>query len=120
MKYLIMIYGNRELWESFSAEERAELIAAHDAFNEEFRQTGELLGAYGLGDVEQARTVRVRDEMPVISDGPYLETKEYMSSFCLLDVESDERALEITARIPAANFISVELWPVLHEAGVEM
>ena len=120
MKYLIMIYGNRELWESFSAEERAELIAAHDAFNEEFRHTGELLGAYGLGDVEQARTVHVHDEMPVISDGPYLETKEYMSSFCLLDVESDERALEITARIPAANFISVELWPVLHEAGVEM
>jgi hypothetical protein len=120
MKYLIMIYGNRELWESFSAEEWAEIVAAHDAFNEEFRKTGELLGAYGLGDVEQARTVRVHDEMPVISDGPYLETKEHMGSFCLLDVESEERALEIAARVPSAVFSAVEVWPVLHEAGTEM
>jgi hypothetical protein len=120
MKYLIMIYGNRELWDSFAAEEWAQIIAAHDAFNEEFRKTGELLGAYGLADVDQARTVRVRDEMPVVSDGPYLETKEHMGSFYLLDVDSDERALEIAARLPSASFTAVEVWPVLHEAGAEM
>jgi hypothetical protein len=120
VKYLIMIYGNQELWDSFSADEWAKVVAGHDAFNEELRQTGELLGAYGLGDPEQARTVRVRDEMPVISDGPYLETKEHMGSFCLLDVESEERALELAARVPSAAFTAVELWPVLHEAGAEM
>jgi hypothetical protein len=120
MKYLIMIYGNREVWDSFSAEEWAQIIAAHDAFNEEFRNTGELVGAYGLADMDQARTVRVRDEMPVVSDGPYLETKEHMASFYLLDVDSDERALEIAARLPSASLTAVEVWPVLHEAGAEM
>jgi hypothetical protein len=120
VKYLIMIYGNRELWDSYTEEEWKEAIAAQDAFNQEFLQTGELLGAYGLGDVEQARTVRVRDGMPVVTDGPYLETKEHMGSFYLLDVESDERALEIAARMPFAVSRGVELWPVPHEAGAEM
>jgi hypothetical protein len=120
VKYLIMIYGNRELWDSLSEDEWKEAIAAQDAFNQEFLQTGELLGAYGLGDVEQARTVKVRDGMPVVTDGPYLETKEHMGSFYLLDVESDERALEIAARMPLASSRSVELWPVPHEAGNEM
>ena len=120
MKYLIMIYGNRELWDSYSEEELKEVIGAQDAFNQEFMQTGELLGAYGLGDAEQARTVKVRDGMPVVSDGPYLETKEHMGSFYLLDVESDERALEIAARMPFATFRCVEVWPVMHEAGADM
>ena len=71
-------------------------------------------------DAVQARTVAVRDGQPIVTDGPYLETKEYMGSFYLLDVESDERALEIAAQIPFAAFRSVEVWPVLHEAGEEM
>jgi hypothetical protein len=120
VKYLIMIYGNRELWDSYTPEEWADVVAAHDAFNQKFLETGELLGAYGLGDIEQARTVLVRDGMPVVSDGPYLETKEHMGSFYLLDVESDERALEIAAEMPSARTRPVELWPVPHEAGTEM
>jgi hypothetical protein len=120
VKYLIMIYGNRELWESYSEEELKAVIAAQDAFNQEFMLTGELLGAYGLGYAEQARTVKVRDGMPVVTDGPYLETKEHMGSFYLLDVESDERALEIAAQMPYATSRSVELWPVPHEARAEM
>ncbi|HKB30030.1 MAG TPA: YciI family protein [Streptosporangiaceae bacterium] len=120
MKYMIIIYGNRELWESFPPDVAQEAIAAQDAFNQEFMTTGELLGAYGLADVVQARTVAVRDGLPVVTDGPYLETKEFLSSFCLIDVESEERALELAAKVPFASFRSVELWPVLHEAGAEM
>jgi hypothetical protein len=120
MKYLLMIYGNRELWESFPSDEWREHIAAQDAFNEEFQQTGELLGAYGLADVVQAKTVRVRDGMPAVTDGPYLETKEHMGSFYLLDVDTYELALEIAARMPYASFNAVEVWPLMHEAGAEM
>jgi hypothetical protein len=120
MKYLIMIYGNRQLWESFSPEESARAIAEQDAFNREFMATGELLGSYGLADVVQARQVKVRGGLPAVTDGPYLETKEYLSSFWLLDVESEQRALEIAARMPFAAVRSVEVWPILHESGAEM
>jgi hypothetical protein len=62
----------------------------------------------------------VRDGLPAVTDGPYLGTKEFLSSFCLIDVESEQRPLEIADRMPLASFRSVEVWPVLHEAGAEM
>jgi hypothetical protein len=117
VKYLLMIYGNQEKWESFPAEEWPEAIARQEAFNARYRATGELLGAYGLADAVSAKLVRRRDGLPVVTDGPYLETKEYMASFYLLDCESEERAQQIAADMPFADTEPVELWPVLHESA---
>jgi hypothetical protein len=116
MKYLLMIYGNQEKWASIPAEEWPEAVARQDAFNRRYRETGELLGAYGLADAAQARLVRRVDGQPAVTDGPYLETKEYMASFYLLDCESEERALVIAADMPFADAEPVEVWPVMHEA----
>ena len=111
-----MIYGNQEKWASLPAEEWPEAIARQDAFNRKYRETGELLGAYGLADAAQARLVRRVDGQPAVTDGPYLETKEYMASFYLLDCDSEERALAIAADMPFADADPVEVWPVMHEA----
>ncbi|MFJ8442409.1 YciI family protein [Kitasatospora griseola] len=119
MKYLLMTYGNQEKWASVSAEEWPEAIARQDAFNRRYRETGELIGAYGLGDAAVSRLVRRQDGLPAVSDGPYLETKEYMASFYLLDCESEQRALEIAADMPWADQEPVELWPILHETPME-
>ncbi|MBB6348133.1 YciI family protein [Nonomuraea muscovyensis] len=116
MKYMLIIYGNQELWDSFSAEEFQSAIAEQDAFNRRFKETGELLGAYGTADAAQAKTVRVREGVAAVSDGPYLETKEYLASWYLIDVETEQRALEIAAALPFAAHNAVEVWPVLHEA----
>ncbi|GAA0959267.1 YciI family protein [Actinocorallia libanotica] len=119
MKYLLMIYGNQEKWDSIPAEEWPEAIARQDAFNRKYRETGELVGAYGLADAVNARLVRRENGAPAVTDGPYLETKEYMASFYLLDCESEERALQIAAEIPSADQDAVEFWPVLHEAPAD-
>ena len=116
MKYLLMIYGNKEKWDSLPHDQLAEVIAAQDAFNQRYRDTGELLGAYGLGDAAEAKLVRRVDGAAVVTDGPYLETKEYMASFYLLDVVDEARAREIAADMPSADQDPVELWPVPHEA----
>jgi len=119
MKYLLMIYGNQEKWDSYPAEEMAEAIKAFDGYIARYRDTGEMLGAYGLADAVNSRLVRVVDGVPAVTDGPYLETKEYMASFYLLDCESEERALEIAADMPYADRQAVEFWPILHESGGE-
>jgi hypothetical protein len=119
MKYLMLVYGNQEKWASFSAEDWPDAIAKQDAFNSKYRQTGELLGAYGLADAVKAKLVRREDGQPAVTDGPYLETKEYIASFYLLDCETEERALQIAADMPWADQEPVELWPVLHEAKPE-
>ena len=122
MKYLMLIYGNDEKWASFSAEDWPEAIAKRDAFNKKYAGTGELIGAYGLASEAQAKLVR-RDRatgLPAVTDGPYQETKEYIASFYLLDVPSEERALEIAADMPFADQEPVELWPVPHESKSDL
>ena len=119
MKYLLMIYGNREKWESMPADAWPDAIARHEAFNAKYRETGELLGSYGLADAAQAKLVRRVNGLPAVTDGPYLETKEYLASFWLLDCESAERALQIAADMPFADAEPVELWPVMHESAAD-
>jgi len=117
VKYMAIIYGNKEMWESFPPEVAAKAIGEVDAYNRRHTASGELLGAFGLADEVMAKTVRVRDGIPAVTDGPYLEAKEFVSSFWILDAESEKRALEIVAEHPFAATNAIEVWPILHESG---
>jgi hypothetical protein len=97
----------------------AKYIAAFDAFNKKYYDSGELLGAYGVADAAATKLVRLTDGQPAVTDGPYLETKEYLASWYLLDVDGEERALAIAADLPSATSMPVEVWPILHEASRE-
>src|SRR5262249_60024914 len=114
-----MIYGSRETWEPMPAEAWRDATARQDACSAHYHETGELLGAYGLADAARAKLVRRVSGLPAVTDGPYLETKEYLASFWLLDCESEERALQIAADMPFADADPVELWPILHESAAD-
>jgi len=78
-------------------------IEFQQALNAELLERGELVDAQGLAGPEQARFV-VSDgtSAPVITDGPYPESKELLAGYRLVDVESAQRAIEIAARASAA------------------
>ncbi|MBL7501939.1 hypothetical protein I6A84_35915 [Frankia sp. CNm7] len=116
MKYLVTIYGSDETWTSMPAEEWPAAIAAQEAFNKKYFDTGELIGAYGSGTSAQVKVIRVRDGAAAVTDGPYLETKEFMGSFYILDVADEARAIEIAADVPWASKEAVELVPLPHES----
>jgi hypothetical protein len=116
MKYMLLIYGNDELWASFPQEELPKVVAETEALHADLARSGEFVGAYGVGDVAVVKTVTCKDGPTVVSDGPYLETKEYLGSFTIVDVESAERAYEIAARDPFARFGQVEVRPLMHES----
>lgn len=116
MKYILMIYGNEELWSSFPEEEFERVVTETNALQAELRASGEFVGAYGVGDQVLAKTVTLVDGAPVVSDGPYLEAKEYLGSFDIIDVDGIDRALEIAARVPFARIGQVEVRPLMHEA----
>jgi hypothetical protein len=120
MKYLLLIYGNQEKWDSIPAEDFPKEVAKQDAFNRKYQETGELLGAYGLADAALARLVRREGGAPAVTDGPYLETKEYIASFYLLDVESEERAYQLAAEMPWADQDPIEVWPILHDSAADL
>ena len=113
MKFLLSIYGNDEKWSS--VEDIQALIDGTDAHNKALVESGELLGAFGTSEPVNARKVRVTsDGTRVVSDGPYIETKEYLGSFYIVDCDSLERALEIAAEMPSAALTEVEVWPLMH------
>jgi hypothetical protein len=116
MKYVLMIYGNEELWSSFPQEEFEQVVTETNALQAELKASGEFVGAYGVGDQVLAKTVTIAGGVPAVTDGPYLEAKEYLGSFDIVDVDSLERALEIAARVPFARFGQVEVRPLMHEA----
>ena len=123
MKYLILIYSNpasREIWESFTDEQRAEGFRYYAALAEELAASGELIVTEALADPSLTKRVSVHDGQTSTSDGPFAETKELLAGFFLLDCHSAERAVEIAARVPEAELGLVEVRPVLQLGGMEM
>jgi hypothetical protein len=121
MKYVALVYNNPGAFEALSRTERDALMSDADAYLKEFTETGELLsGGVALADPSNGRTVRVRNGVPAVTDGPFAEAKEQLAGYYVLDCESLERATEIVSNDPAARFWAVEVRPIMDEAGTEM
>jgi len=123
MKYMLMMNATQADWAGFETM-APEDIRAHVAFmrqlNKELSAAGELVDAQGLTGPEQAKVVRARGgEAPAVTDGPFSETKEFLAGYWVLDCRSQERVIEIAARVSAAPGragvplnIPVELRPI--------
>lgn len=124
MKYMILIYGNPENWghPAFSrtpevlaapAQQRDLLMAQFVGLMEEISGSGELIGTEALADPVNTKVVRVREGLPATTDGPYLEAKEQLAGYFVVDCDGPERAAEIASRFPNAMFSAVEVRPVM-------
>jgi hypothetical protein len=78
----------------------------------ELSERGELVAAEPLAAPHQTKVVRVREGVRATTDGPYSEAKEQLAGVFIVDVDTPERAEEIAARIPEAQFFAVELRPI--------
>ena len=114
MKFLLSIYGDDDTWTSIPEDQIADLIARTDAHNSALVGSGELLGAYGVAEPVNAKKVRNVDGARVVTDGHYIETKEYLGSFYVVDCESLDRAIEIAGDMPGADLTDVEIRPIMH------
>ncbi|MCW2877892.1 MAG: YCII-related domain protein [Sphaerisporangium sp.] len=117
MKYMLSVYGNDELWGSYTQEQFAAMVAEDAAFQKELRDSGELVSAEGLTDAAEVRTVRVKDGATVVAEGPYLDVKEHVGCYFIVDCENLERAIEVAAKYPAARDNGVEVWPLMDQGG---
>ena len=100
MKYMLIMRASDEAFEEFRNVEFEEILEAMGRFNEEMISAGVLVAAEGLDDASQGVVVDYSSEPPVVTDGPYGETKELFGGFFLLDVASKEEAVEWARRMP--------------------
>jgi hypothetical protein len=119
MKFLLIMHLNPDVWDGLTEEERTEVAGGHGAFIDTITKSGEMITTQALADPSQSAVVRVRGGQPVVTDGPYLEAKEYLGGFYLIDCEDRERALELAAMIPDAKVegMGIEVRPVMFSAG---
>jgi hypothetical protein len=120
MKYLLLVYMAPGAFEGLSEDERAEFMAEADRHTDEIKASGELVLGAALADVENSKTVRVREGVPATTDGPFAEAKEQLAGYYVVDCEGIERATEIASKDPAARFWAVEVRPIMDEVGMEM
>ncbi|MBW5422515.1 hypothetical protein GKQ77_13235 [Streptomyces sp. BG9H] len=111
MKYLVMVQGSQADYEAmagkasenspaWSEQELQAMFAFMTEVSNDLAESGELIDGQGLTEPAQARFVSAgEDGRPVITDGPYGETKEVLAGYWLVDCESLERVTEIAARI---------------------
>jgi hypothetical protein len=108
MKYMLMMHAPRAGWENAGiATWPVEDLRAHIGFmhrlNKDLKAAGEFVVAEGLASAEHAKIVRSDSSGdPVVTDGPFAESKEFLAGYWIVDVETPERAYEIAARASAA------------------
>ena len=108
MQFLLLIYEDERRFAS--GYDPAEL-QEYRALRKEFAAS--IRGGNALQPTATAKTVRVRNGKPTMTDGPFAETKEQLGGFYLVEAASEQEAAKIAAKIPAARFGSVEVRPIM-------
>ena len=100
MKYMLIMRADDEGLAKMADMDFSQAIEAVGKFNDELIRAGVLLAAEGLADAAEGVVVDYSSEPPVITDGPYGETKELFGGFYILNVASKEEAIEWARRLP--------------------
>ncbi len=98
-KYMLIMRGTDEAYAAYRDLPFEEVIAAMGAYNEQMMKAGVLVAGEGLAE-EPGVVVDFSGEAPVVTDGPYGETKELFNGFWILDVPTIEEAAEWARRAP--------------------
>lgn len=112
-KYLVLIYGDAQTWAEASEQWQAENEAGHAAFNA--AAGAAVLGGNELETADRAVTLRPDSSgRPARTDGPFLETKEVLGGYYVLEAEDMDAAISLADRIPEASAPTsgVEIRPI--------
>jgi hypothetical protein len=105
MKYLALIYGDESRWESLPPEQRESEIGEYRALSE----ADVTVGGDELDSVATATTVRVRGDETLVTDGPFVESKEVLGGYYVFECDSIDEACTWAAKIPAARHGAIEV-----------
>ena len=115
MRYIALIYGDETWFERQSEADRAAHMQRWDEFSEALQAAGAVRDGARLQPTPQARSVRQQRGGPLVSDGPFAETREQLCGFLDLDVDDLDTAVAWAERCPASLYGTVEVRPVMPE-----
>ena len=112
MEYMLLIHADPAGLQALREAERSTALAAYGAYTEALTKAGILRAGERLRSADAATTVRVRDGKTDVLNGPFIETREQLGGFYMIDVPDLDAALSWAARCPGASHGAVEVRPV--------
>jgi hypothetical protein len=114
MKYLCLIAAEKVM-EQMSDADAARHFEEYREFTAAIRKSGHFIGCNRLLPPDAATTVRVRQGRVSTTDGPYVETKEQLGGYYVIEARDLNEAIQVAARIPGAWIGCVEVRPIAED-----
>jgi hypothetical protein len=112
VRYALLIYSDESRWAALTPDDFARAASAHAAYADELRGERRLVAGEPLQPTPAARSVRFAGSEPLVTDGPFAETKEQLGGFYLIEADSTDDATAWAKRMPVETGVTVEVRPV--------
>jgi hypothetical protein len=112
MQFMLLIYTDESGAATLPEDKLREMYARYGAFSRDLKEAGKLGPNEELDHPTTARSLRLENGQPVVTDGPYAETREQLGGFYLIEAASIDEALEWAARVPSAVHGTIEVRPI--------
>ena len=118
MKYLLLVHHNEDTFHTMPPGTRENMLAESIQLCHQLDSKGQYVHASPLQPEATGTIVQVRDGKPMVTDGPFMETKEQLAGYFLVNVANQEEAIKIAQRVPGARIGTVEVRPVREISGL--
>lgn len=118
-RYLLLIYSDESELDTATEEQQAQVMQEYMQYTADITNEGINKGGEALQPSPTAKSVQVRDGERTVTDGPFAETKEQLGGYYLIEVATEEQALDAAARLPGSKWGTVEVRPIWELPGGE-
>lgn len=118
MQYMLLVHHDEEAFSKFSKTRQQEMLEESVHLTHQLHANGQYVSASPLHPAATAAIVRVRDGKQTITDGPFVETKEQLAGYFLINATDLNEAIRIATRVPGARTGTVEVRPLKEAAGL--
>ncbi len=118
MKYMLLVHHDEEAFSKISKEKRQQMLAESVELTHQLHANGQYLSASPLHPAATAVIVRVREGKPMVTDGPFVETREQIAGYFLVNAKDLNEAISIATRVPGARIGTVEVRPLIEITGL--
>jgi hypothetical protein len=115
MKYMLLIYGDEN---GLSETERKDCNVESTQLAHQLHSNGQYIAANPLHPTSMATSVRARDGKRLVTDGPFMETKEQLAGYFLINAQDLNEAIRIATQVPGARIGTVEVRPLIEISGL--
>jgi hypothetical protein len=113
VKYLLLLHDDATAVAAMSDAERRAIVDEHIGYARMLRERGAHVYSDPLDEPSKARTIRFDGDRAIVTDGPFLEAKESLSGFYVIEASSPDEATELASRVPRSPGLVAELLPIV-------